>query len=296
MTPILRTVETASGIRLSYAEHGEPTGVPVVLLHGLTDSLHSYDPVLPYLPPAVRAFAVTARGHGASSQPGAGYGTADFAADVAGFLDALDVPSAFIVGHSMGATHALRFALDHPERTRGLVLIGAFARFEGNPAIDELCAEVVQLADPVDAAFARAFQESTLACPIDPGFLARMADGSARTPARVWRAALAGLRADDVLPDLHRIRAPARILWGSRDAFCPRGDQDLLCSSIPRAELRVHAGFGHALHWEHPRGVAADLVGFVLDSSRDATAPDAPASVSESQPESNRRRPAAAVG
>lgn len=273
MTPILR-IELASGVRLEYAEHGEPTGLPVVLLHGLTDSLHSYDPVAPHLPAGLRALALTARGHGASSQPTAGYATADFAADVAGFLDELGIPSAVVVGHSMGATHALRFAIDHPERVRGLVLIGAFARFAGNPAIDELCAEVAHLADPVDETFARAFQESTLARPIDAAFLARMADGSARTPAHVWRAALAGLLADDVLPDLRRIVAPTRILWGSRDAFCPRADQDVLRSSIPCAELRVFEGCGHALHWEDPRGAAAELGEFVLGAARERTAPE----------------------
>ena len=80
--------------RLPYVEQGDPAGVPVVLLHGGTDSWRSFEPVLPYLPGSIHAFALTLRGHGDASRPAAGYRPRDFAADVAAFLDSQGLESA----------------------------------------------------------------------------------------------------------------------------------------------------------------------------------------------------------
>src|SRR3712207_5613101 len=55
--PVTRSVELPNGTRLPYAERGDPAGVPLLLLHGYTDSWRSFAPVLAHLPPSVRAIA-----------------------------------------------------------------------------------------------------------------------------------------------------------------------------------------------------------------------------------------------
>lgn len=45
-----KTILLPSGVRLEYAEQGRPTGLPLILLHGYSDSWHSFDPMLHYLP------------------------------------------------------------------------------------------------------------------------------------------------------------------------------------------------------------------------------------------------------
>jgi non-heme chloroperoxidase len=119
-------------VTLEYVEQGDRAGVPMLLLHGVTDSWRSFERVLPHLPTSIRAFAVTQRGHGDSGRPAAGYRTRDFASDVTAFADALSLGPVLVVGHSMGSTNAMRFALDHPGRIRGLVLVGAFASYRRN--------------------------------------------------------------------------------------------------------------------------------------------------------------------
>lgn len=64
MMRIHNTVELGNGVRLPYIEQGDPAGVPILSLHGVTDSMHSFDTVLPYLPRSVHAYALTQRGHG----------------------------------------------------------------------------------------------------------------------------------------------------------------------------------------------------------------------------------------
>ncbi len=274
MVPVVKSVQLPGRVRLEYVEQGDPAGVPVVMLHGVTDSWHSFEPVLPHLPDSIRAFALTQRGHGDADRPASGYRTRDFAADVAGFADALGLGSVVIVGHSMGSTNAKRFAIDYPGRTRGLVLVGAFASYRSNPTLVEFWESAVStLTDPIAPGFAREFQESTLARPVPAAFLDTVVRESLKVPARVWRAAFAELFEDDFAAELGKIAAPSLVLWGDRDGFARRADQEVLVAGIAGSRLEIYEGTGHALHWEEPERFAAELTAFVEDlAGRDAGA------------------------
>src|SRR5262245_14895657 len=108
MEHVAKTITLPNGVTLPFAERGRPSGMPVVCLHGLSDSWRSFELVLDHLPDDVRLFALSLRGHGDASRPATGYRPEDFAADVAGFLGAMGVSSAVIVGHSMGSYVAQR--------------------------------------------------------------------------------------------------------------------------------------------------------------------------------------------
>jgi alpha/beta hydrolase family protein/berberine-like enzyme len=149
-----------AAVRLPVIDSGDADGVALVLLHGLSDSGGSFEPVLSHLPPSVRALAVTLRGHGDAPKPADGYDVDQPAADVVAVLDDAGVQRAVVAGHSMGSIVAARLALDAPERVAGLVLMGAKPTFS---TLDDLWAAVRELEDPVDPAFVREFQVSTLA-------------------------------------------------------------------------------------------------------------------------------------
>jgi len=218
-----------------------------VLLHGYTDSASSYGPLCEYLPDAL---ALTHREHGDAS-------------GVAAFMDEAGVDQAVIVGHSAGSATAQRFAVDHPERTLGVVLIGAVRSWPANPVVQELAAAVPELTDPVDRAFAREFQESMLARPVPAGFLEMVIDESASLPAAVWRDGIRRLATAPVPTDVGPITAPTLVLWGDRDIVCSRAEQNELLAAFPGAELVVYEGDGHSPHWERPSQVAADIAAFV---------------------------------
>jgi non-heme chloroperoxidase len=181
---VIKSIEFPIRIRLQYVEQGDSAGVPMLLLHGVTDSWRSFERVLPNLPTSIHAFALTQRGHGDTDRPAMGYRTRDFAADVAEFVSAAGLGPTVVVGHSMGSTNALRFAIDHPEHTLGLVLAGAFASYRNNPVVTEFWeSAVLKLTDPIDPAFVREFQESTLAQPAPGEFLDMVVEESLKVPA-----------------------------------------------------------------------------------------------------------------
>jgi pimeloyl-ACP methyl ester carboxylesterase len=258
-----RAIELPGRVTLDVLEVGDPSGTPVVFLHGITDSWRSFALTVPELPDNIRTIAISQRGHGDSERPAAGYRTRDFADDVHALLDTLGIEGAVVVGHSMGSTVARRFAVDHPDRIRGLVIASSFDTFAGKPEVSELSGALEILTDPIDADFVRGFQESTIAQPVRPSFFETVVSESCKVPVRVFRGALAGLVEDDVSGDLGQISAPTLVVWGDQDAYCSRADQDGLLAAIPNARLSVYAGTGHAPQWEQPARFARELAEFI---------------------------------
>ena len=236
---------------------------PCCCCTAITDSWRSFEGVLPHLPASLHVFALSQRGHGDAARPVTGYYPQDFAADLVAFMDTLKLGPAVVVGHSMGSSIAQRFALDYPDRTLGLVLMGSFTTARGNPVVMELWdSDVSTLTDPIDPGFVLEFQRSTLAQPVPQPWLDTVVQESLKVPARVWRAALAALLDTDFSGELSTITAPTLIVWGDQDAFFLRGEQEALTAAIAGAQLMVYPGAGHGFHWEEPARFAADLVAF----------------------------------
>ncbi|HZM93266.1 MAG TPA: alpha/beta hydrolase, partial [Vicinamibacterales bacterium] len=258
-------VDLPGRTRLSYVEQGDRSGIPVVLLHGYTDSWRSFERVLPHLPRSLHVFAITQRGHGSSGKPADGYTPSDFAGDIAAFLDAVGIESAIVVGHSMGATAAQRFAIDYPWRTRGLMLEGAFLPRAGNEGIREFWNTVSTLIDPIDPAMVRDFQHSTMARPVPVEFFETVVGESLKVPARVWKSALEPHLTIDFTAQLSEIDVPTLLVWGDRDAYTGRDEQDGIKGAISGSRLVTYVGVGHCPHWEEPERFAAQVVEFVKD-------------------------------
>jgi pimeloyl-ACP methyl ester carboxylesterase len=257
--------DLSTGVRLAYVEQGPRDGLPVVMLHGISDTHRSYDLVRPLLPSSWRVFAVTVRGHGLSDKPADGYTIGDFAGDVAAFMDAIGVERAVLVGHSMSTAITLGTAAGHPERVSGVVLMGAFAHFRDTGAMAELKAAAAEIGDNCGREFAQAFQESTLANSIPPNYLETVINESLYMPGHAWRGAVQGLIDFEPVDAARRIQAPAAIIWGDKDAYCPRQDQHDLRAALRSSRLFALAGVGHALHWERPADTAALLRAFIAD-------------------------------
>lgn len=260
MTRDVRSARLSNGLRLPYVEQGDHSGVPVLFLHAYVESWRYFEGLLAYLPHWIHAFVPTQRGHGDADRPLSGYGLADFSGDVSRFMDEVGLEAAVLVGSSSGGYVAQRFALDHPERTLGIALIGAPRSLRDKPAVAEFLEEARDLSDPVDPAFAREFLQSTLSRPLPPVVLETLVDESCKAPAHVWKAALEGLLTAVPPTETGTITAPTLVLWGDRDEFVPRSEAEALAGAIPGSRLVTYHGTGHLVTLEEPERVAADAV------------------------------------
>lgn len=257
------SIALSTGMRMSYVEQGPAGGHPVIFLHGYSDSWYSYSRVLPILPPEVRGFALSLRGHGDSDRPASGYAMRDLAADVIAFMDAKRLVRATIVGHSMGSIVAQQVALAAPRRISGLVLIGAGRSVHNFAGVDQLTQVIEQLTDPVPEEFIREFQQSTVTVPVPPEFMQAVVAESSKLPARVWRDLLAGMLATTEATSLSRAGIPALVLRGDNDAYALAAEQDSLRALLGGAAFKEYAATGHAPHWERPADFVADLQAFL---------------------------------
>lgn len=257
------TVALDDGLRLSYAAQGDAAGPALVLLPGPTDSWRSYQPVLEQLPPAVRAIAVSQRGHGDSDKPPSGYLVEDFAADVVKFLDALGIERAVLAGHSASCLVARRVAIDSPTRVAGLVLEASPTRVSHVTGFEAFVETVIgDLTDPIDRDFARSFVTDTSSDALDEDVIDRLVVELLKVPPHVWRETFAGLLHYDDLTEVGNIDTPTLLVWGDADPLVTRDMQDKLTTLLTASELLVYPGAGHAPRWEEPSRFAADLVAF----------------------------------
>lgn len=268
-----QSIRLPNGATLRYVEQGPSDAMPLILLHGFPDSWLSYEIVLANLPSSIRAIALSQRGFGNSDKPEGNYHPRALAADLADFMTLRHIPRAILAGHSMGALVAQSFAVAHPERVAGLVLIGTFKTLRDNAELAQLIDDVATMADPIDLDLVRAFQASTLAQPVADEFFRTVVAEGARLPLKIWRAVLKDVAAYDDFAELAQITAPSILFWGERDNFSTYEQQQELANEIPGAELRLYAGAGHSLHWEEPKRFASDLASFMRTLERNAHHP-----------------------
>lgn len=264
MIPHLRQARLPDGLHLAYAEHGDPAGPPVVMLHGVGESWRGFAAVMAHLPPGLRAIAVSLRGHGESDRPATGYGMDALVADVAAFLDALDLPRPLLVGHCLGGGAALRLALARPDRLGGLVLMATQPDWRDHPDAAALWDDVIAtLTDPVDPGFLRAYIARQTVRPLPEALAAMLLAEARKLPAHAWRGLVReALR--DAPPPQGPVVPPTLVLHGDRDDLTAAGQPALhRLVGAPRVETIAEAG--HCLHWEVPALCAALIGGFARE-------------------------------
>jgi len=261
-TPRFGEVKLSTGIRMHYAEQGDGSGDPIILLHGYSDSWFSFSRVLTPLAREARVYALDLRGHGKTDQPAAGYHIRDLAADVVAFMDAKNIARASVIGHSMGGFVAQHVAAMAPKRVSSLVLVGTARKPADLVEFGELEKAVMSLSDPVPDAFAREFQLSTVYTPVGDEFIDRAVQESLRLPARVWKELATGMRATDAAVSIGRSGIPTLVLRGEKDAYVTAAEADALSTMVAAKRQKTYANTGHAVHWERPAEFSSDVVAF----------------------------------
>lgn len=109
-------------LRLHYLEWGNRGSRPMILLHGTADDAHIWDHFASYALKHFRIIALDQRGHGDSDWtiPPA-YNCDDYVSDLASLVEALQLTGIVLMGHSMGALHATRYATMKPDKVAGLI-------------------------------------------------------------------------------------------------------------------------------------------------------------------------------
>ena len=135
-------------VRLEVLDWGG-TGTTLVLLPGGGATAHSYDDLAQRLTDRYRVIGITRRGFGNSSKPDYGYDIARLSQDVIEVLDALNIDSSILVGHSLAGHELSYLGAENPERFSGLIYLDAGY---DNSEINKPDAPLIQLLPPTPGA------------------------------------------------------------------------------------------------------------------------------------------------
>src|SRR4051812_10844158 len=123
MTRLTTRELTLHGHRVSYRTGGD--GPVLVLIHGITSSSASWEPVLPLLAERFTVIAPDLLGHGESAKPAGDYSLGAYACLIRDVMLTLEHESATVVGHSLGGGVAMQLAYQFPELIDRLVLVSS---------------------------------------------------------------------------------------------------------------------------------------------------------------------------
>ena len=267
-SPFRAQYRVVDGTRLRMIDTGR--GTPVVFIHGFGGSLYSWRKMLqPVLAAGYRVIAFDNRGFGFSDKGADDYGNAAYARLVVALLDSLRLPSAVLVGHSMGGAIAAEVALRYPARVRGLVLIDAagfgvrwpamlrVGRWRGAGRVARVIrgrwvtARVLRFmyADPKKVTEQDVDQYDA---PVtEPGY------------ERALAGVLRQFRFDTLVGRLGTVAAPTLVVWGGDDRLIPVRDGSRLAAELPRSVFEIIPHTGHAAAEESPDEVNKLLISFL---------------------------------
>jgi pimeloyl-ACP methyl ester carboxylesterase len=261
-----------NGLRLHALEWGRPGLPPLCFLHGGSAHAHWFDAVALAFADRHHVVALDQRGHGESAWPPTpAYATEDFAADLAGVMDALGWGRMIVAGHSMGGHNAMSFAAWRPERVQALVVVDArpaipperlhlmHARGRRVPRRHASLAEAI-------AAFRLLPRETAAA----PALLAHLARAGVVERDGEWRyrfdpAANGDRHPTDAWPLLPRITAPTLVVRGELSPVLPRAMAEAVVGAVPRARLIEIPGAYHHLVLDRPAAFVAALDAFLRE-------------------------------
>jgi pimeloyl-ACP methyl ester carboxylesterase len=215
------------GFRMYVEEYG--SGEPLLLIHGNGGSIAAFSQNIPELAKHFRVIAADSRAQGKSLDPDHPLTFEMMADDFSDLLDAMHVPSAYVIGWSDGGINALLLAMRHPEKVKKLVSTGANLW----PTADAYRAG---LWDGWNADYQKEKDKK-------------------RTSAKEkndWKIFMLDWEQPHIsLGDLKKIKCPCLIVCGDHDLISI-SHTVLIFQNIPHANLWVVPGSGHGTLVEHP--------------------------------------------
>jgi len=267
-------VEETGHVELGHAEVGgvdvafrrAGSGPPLVLVHGAALDSRSWGPQLAGLCDELTVVAWDEPGVGRSSPVPEGFGLADFAGALAGFVERLGLGPVHLAGLSWGGTVVLECYRRHPGLVASLVLMDTYAGWKGSLPADEVRRRVDGVRESLegppgefDPTLPGLFASEPSADVV--ALMAEMAADVRPETLALELGIMAEADLGDVLPT---IAVPTLLVWGRDDARSP---VDLVArrfaDDIPGSELAVIEGAGHMSNLEQPDRVNDVIRDFV---------------------------------
>jgi pimeloyl-ACP methyl ester carboxylesterase len=249
-----------AGTRIAYRRRGD--GPPILLLHGGLCDSRVWSGAIDAFADEFTVVAWDAPGCGGSSDPPAHFRMPDFAQCLSGFIRALDLAPAHVLGHSWGATLALELHRQRPRAVRTLLLVGAYAGWAGSlpPAeVERRLAYALEVADRGPGGFDPASVHGIFSEAMPADRAAQLAAVMSETRPTGTRAMARAMAEADLRGALARIGVATLLLYGEHDERAGRAVAEALHAAIPGSTLEFLQGLGHECYLEDADAFHAEV-------------------------------------
>lgn len=255
---------------ITYREAG--SGFPLVLIHGMGGGSAAWEAQYDGLSDRYRVIGWDGPGFGGSDEfPNDRPVVADYARVLAGFLDALDIERAHLVGHSFGGILICAHARRQPGRVASLALLQAVVGYQALDMTPERRAEMEQsrhdqIASMTPGQFARIRAESAMADGASEDMIKRAARISYSTRPRGYLQQWAAMFQADIFDELAAgVTAPSLFVSGGQDATSTGAARDRIAAAMPGIQIAEVARSGHVIYMEAAAELNS-LLGDFLDA------------------------------
>ena len=252
------------------------SGPPLLLLHGITNSSQTWEPVADQLSEHFTIIAPDLLGHGNSATPRGDYSLGAHASGARDLLTALGHEHVTVVGHSLGGGIAMQFAYQFPERCERLGLISSgglgrevhlVLRAAALPGADwvlpVLTSAGLRNVSRTLSKVLRVSPKGDLAI-LAQGFASLDTTGSRQAFLHTVRAVIdTGGQRVSANDRLHLAAVlPTLIVWGGKDSIIPIEHGRAAHEAMPSSRFEVFEDAGHMPHHDDPERFAATLTDF----------------------------------
>ncbi|GGX37745.1 alpha/beta fold hydrolase [Undibacterium squillarum] len=236
--------------------------VPVLLIHGTSSSLHTWERWAKDLKKDHRVISFDLPGFGLTGPaPDNDYSIAAYLRFVQSLMDTLGVKKAIIAGNSLGGEIAWRFAADMPQRVEKLILLDA-SGYDFKPQsvpVGFQIARIPILAWPMDFLLPKSTMEDSVRDvygnpeKVTPELIERYTAMTVRAGNRAaLRKRLRQLQAGEQAALIKEVRVPTLILWGGKDKLIPPEYAEHFHQDIAGSKLIMFDELGHVPQEENP--------------------------------------------
>ena len=246
---------------------------PIVLLHGTSSSLHTWDGWAQALQAKHRVIRVDLPGFGLSGPtPDGNYQMPVYSHFVASLMDTLQVKRAVLAGNSLGGHVAWKTAVDYPDRVSKLILVDAagYATTATSVPIGFKLAQIPMLSGLMANILPRKVIESSLRnvygdpSKITTELIDRYYELALRTGNRKSLAArFSQNKAGEFEAQILQIKQPTLVIWGGLDRLIPPENAEKLRRDIANSQVVMFDNLGHVGHEEDPAATVAAAKAFL---------------------------------
>lgn len=250
------------GMQVHYRDEGPRDAPAIVLLHGTSASLHTWEGWVAGLKQDHRVISLDLPAFGLTGPfPSADYTIANYSRFLAAVLDRLEVPKASVAGNSFGGQLAWQFTVDHPQRVERLILVDAAGyprqstsvplgfKIAGMPLLRPLMANVLPrslIESSVRSVYGDPSKvEEAL---IDRYYDLAVREGNRQALRERFQQSLIGVEPAKIAS----IDKPTLIIWGGRDGLIAPSNAERFHADIKGSELVMFDELGHVPQEEAP--------------------------------------------